>query len=159
MVSDATDARFWLRYLAALGDDGTVGVEGREADPTPDGQRSEALDTAVVVADIEGCSTVRPRDLALVEEMGEEFDVEVIEGDDAMRWPDAVRAPADFDTAAQLGRRSPVEGQAEHTAKVSRLISLVAVSLRRDRRLAAAGCRDDVDESVRRGRGKHLGIG
>ncbi len=91
--------------------------------------------------------------------MGEEFDVEVIEGDDAMRWPDAVRAPADFNAAAQLGCRSPVEGQAEHTANVSRLVSLVAVSLRRDRRLAAAGCRDNVDESVRRGRGEYLGIG
>ena len=122
-------------------------------------EEAEALDTAVVVTDVEGCGAVRPSDLALVEEMSEEFDMEVIEGDDAMRWPDTVRAPADFNAAAQPGRRSPVEGQAEHTAKVSRLVSLVAVAFGRDGCLAAAGCRDDVDESVRRGCGKYLGIG
>lgn len=50
--------------------------------------------------------------------------------------------------AAQLGRRSSVEGQPEHTSKVSRLVSLVAVSLRRDRRLATAGAEMTLDESA-----------
>ncbi|WP_314742486.1 hypothetical protein, partial [uncultured Actinomyces sp.] len=47
----------------------------------------------------------------------------------------------------------------EHATKIARLVSQVAVALCCDGRLTAAGRRDDVNKSVRRGCGKHLGIG
>lgn len=66
MVSDASDPGLRLRYLAALRDNRAGVAEAREPNVASDREEAEALDTAVVVADVESCGAVRPRDLALV---------------------------------------------------------------------------------------------
>ena len=63
-------------------------------------EETETLDTSVIVSDIRRCDLVGPGDFAFSEEMGEEVDVEAIEGNDAMSRPYTVRAPSEVNPAA-----------------------------------------------------------
>ena len=69
----------------------------------------EACQSSVIVAYVESCDALRPREFAFAEEMVEDVDVEMVKGDNAMGWPDAVCAPSEVDPLAQLGHCSPVE--------------------------------------------------
>ena len=78
----------------------TIVIQGGKTFVTAILQKAEACQSSVIVAYVESCDALRPREFAFAEEVVEKVDVEVVEGDDTMGWPDAVRTPSELNPLA-----------------------------------------------------------